>query len=242
MESSKTMKQLFEHTFNSEDGSYKLYFTEYFHKAYNYPFVMNEIYNYRQMKNYMKRFDKSSIFVDIGANSGLSAVPIACLGYKVIAFEPVDVNCEALKKACETNNVSIDVRQCALSNRNEISKICVPYAEDNTSLNEAVAVSNLQNKDFSMQDVELCTFDSCVNIADFEKIKFVKIDVQGFEYPVLLGMNSFLEQTKNCSILIEWDDKHTSSAGFSLNDIHNFLTSKGFTQQSWDQGDRLYAK
>jgi hypothetical protein len=68
------------------------------------------------------------------------------------------------------------------------------------------------------------------------------MDVQGFEYNVIKGMNKFLEESNDLYILLEWDDNHTKKAGHTLNEIYEFLTLKGFKDIKSFSNDKLFYK
>ena len=65
---------------------------------------IEEIDIYKQMREFMQKFSKDSIFLDIGAQMGLSTLSIASESYNVIAVEPVSSNIAILSENIALNN------------------------------------------------------------------------------------------------------------------------------------------
>lgn len=243
---SAKMGQLRRHTFACDWGQYTLFFPSYFSSQYKFGSCVQELSDYKKIRQYMESFEKGSVFIDVGANSGLCAIPISMRGYKVCAFEPVEINAIALTQAISLNRASsVRLFNFALSDVEEKKPIYVPTATDNASFNSVAAVKNVPKDGMTSELVSCHTFDNVLacfsNEIDERKIRFIKIDTQGFEYPVLLGMSRFLRRAKQLSILVEVDD-HSTLAGYSYIDLHNFLTDLGFKEKPWGRYDKLFTK
>ena len=86
------------------------------------------------------------------------------------------------------------------------------------------------------------TFDSWIKQNKKVNVGFIKIDVQGFEKEVLLGMQKFLKNCNDVYVFIEWDANHTEKAGSSLDELESLLTSNGFEPIEQIHGDKLFYK
>jgi FkbM family methyltransferase len=228
--------QRFEYTIPNYD-----YFTT------DYGFTNNttitELHSYTTMLNLLGKINISKSIIDVGANCGLFCIPSSMYGYKVYAFEPISMNVELLNIGKETNNCeSLEIIPFGLMDESKKETIYIPYCSDNTSFNKDVAISNMNNKDYVEEIVECITFDKWIEENPLVEIGFIKIDVQGFEKQVLDGMNNYLSNCNDVYIFMEWDKKHTESAGNSLEGIQNLLTSFGFNEVMDFSGDKLFYK
>lgn len=231
--------------FRNNEQKYIIKNFDYFSTEYRIDsnVVLNELPDYSIMIDLVKKIDKNKIIIDIGANCGLFCVPISLSGYKTYAFEPISLNLDLLKlNKSENDCEKLEIIDVALMDFNGDKDIYIPYCPDNTSFNKSVAISNMTKKDFVVENVKCKTFDSWVLENEITNVGFVKIDVQGFEYNVIKGMGDFLENSTDVSVLLEWDQKHTSSAGYSLDEIYNFLTEKGFKNTYSFSNDKLFYK
>jgi len=119
------------------------------------------------IKNYT---DKTSFFIDVGANIGTHSIGVAPNVKRVLAFEPNLENFNLLTKNCALNmRKNISCSQLAFSS--EVSKTNTKFNFGKTTLCEG-------------NDVIVTTLDS---ISDIPSIDFIKIDVRGMEYDVLKG-------------------------------------------------------
>jgi len=228
-----------------ESATYIINNYDYFTSQYNLPSdkEINLPDDYRVLLNLTKKVSKDKSIIDIGGNCGLYCIPVAKEGYQVFTFEPINMNVELLKLNKVINNCdNLTIIQKALSNNNNKKKIFIPYCSDNTSFNLSVAISNMKIKDYVEEVVSCQTFDSWINKNKDVNVGFIKIDVQGYEKEVLEGMQKFLNKCNDVYIFIEWDEKHTTQAGSSLDELERLITSNGFTALEQIFGDKLFYK
>lgn len=226
---------------------YSVWFQDYFFDLYKISHdTQATIPDYATMINYCnERVAKDKIIIDIGANSGLFSVPMSMFGYKVFAFEPVNSNNEALeiaKKFNLLNNLFLEKK--ALSNKNGKGIIYVPYAPDNSSLIQSLSDKNMpeDRKTSASEEIEEITFDTWIlqnkTIIVPEKIAFIKIDVQGYEENVLIGMEAFLSNS-SAEVLLEYDPTFSD-----LRRIDSIMRSYGYIKANRQilSGDVLFIK
>ena len=73
--------------------------------------------------------------------------------------------------------------------------------------------------------VKVVTLDNFCKSKKINKIDFLKIDVEGFEYMVLLGSKNIIKNVKYIMIEIQKNDMYTN---YSKNKIENFLKKNKF--------------
>jgi FkbM family methyltransferase len=204
---------------------------------------IEEIDIYKQMREFMQKFSKDSIFLDIGAQMGLSTLSIASEGYDVIAVEPVSSNIAILTENISLNNFDkVKIAKIAAFNENKDITIYVPHEEDCASLSSSAAAipgaSNIQHETVKGMRIHDWLIE---NHIDTDKIRFVKIDVQGAEEMVINGMEELLDKS-NIHILMEWDVQMMRSMGTNEQSFYTKLTTKGFAATRWGHNDILFSK
>jgi FkbM family methyltransferase len=232
--------------FKNDHFEYELFINEYFKNDYGFnPNGITLQSNvYTGTFELVKKCSVNKVVLDIGANHGLFAIPCALYGYKVIGFEPVKINYDSLKMAKDINNCStLQIVEQALFNETKESIIYVPNCSDNSSLNPSVAVAHMKNKNYIEEKILCIKFDDWESDFDKKNIGFIKMDVQGFEYPVVEGMHNFLSNATDLYLFLEWDDRLTSVAGYSLNDLYTNLINYGFQElPCFYRDDKLFYK
>jgi FkbM family methyltransferase len=241
MKISDTINQ---YAFSNDNSKYTIFNYDYFTTDYRIPnnSELSELPEYSNIRSIISKLDKNKIIIDIGANCGLLSIPCTLDGYTVFAFEPISLNVQLLEKSKLENNCdTLTIIQAALMDSICEQTIYVPYCSDNTSFNKDVAISNMASKDYIEERVNCITFDSWFlkNKCD---IGFIKIDVQGFEQNVLVGMKNFLNSCHHVYIFLEWDPTHTTSAGNDLNEISEILSTAGFNEVATYTTDKLFYK
>jgi FkbM family methyltransferase len=140
---------------------------------------------------------KGQIFLDIGASIGyytLLASKLVGTKDKVFAFEPSDENYEVLKENIKLNNLkNVKCLQKALSNYCGTVKLYKGKAAGQHSL--------LKEKNSTDEYVSVIAeqYDKTLSIVP----DMIKIDVEGAEKEVLLGMKKVLETKKELTIIME---------------------------------------
>ncbi len=142
---------------------------------------------------------KGDTFIDVGANIGyITAIGAGLVGKKgwVYSFEPVPEYCSKLRNLAESNSeYNIIVNQFALSDRVGQAKIYLPdfpHMGGNTILLDLIDKEKIKDTIF----VQTYRLDKYIDKENIKKIKVIKIDVEGFEFPVLLGLKDFLNKCR----------------------------------------------
>lgn len=210
-------------------------------------YLANEIADYRWMGNYMTQFSTDKIFLDVGAQMGLSTLPIAARGYNVVSVEPVESSLDFLRQNVLENNFQERVKIIPFAAHCEKTEleIFVPFEEDCASLSYAAAQRiNVPIRSEKIQTVILD--EELPKIVDTDLISFIKIDVQGAEYDVIKGMRNLLSKDVRRVLFIEWDPSYMNNYGYSPSDLKNFLESLNYKlpnpslQESEYSGDLIF--
>jgi FkbM family methyltransferase len=144
--------------------------------------------------------NKPSIFIDIGTNFGVYSLRISKLFkiLKVIAFEPVLTTFNKLKLNIKINNLEkrIQTYNAGLSNTSGVKKM-VALKRRNYIQSGGFSFNIPKRKLNNDQIIQYHKSIVGDNILKFKKKKIViKIDVEGYENKVLLGIKNLLNNNK----------------------------------------------
>ena len=192
-------------------------------------------YEAAELKLLNQHLSENSTFIDIGANFGLytlsAAEKISDTG-KIICFEPFPENFQALTKNITRNKLSmITAENMAIGDQRGMLKLYYQPSENNLGM---VSATHLENS--KVHEVEVLSLDDYLENRDVDKIDFIKIDVEGFEYRVLFGMKKTLA-TYSPKILIEIFD--TDEVKMENQNTHNFLIEMGYAKHFIDDEGNL---
>jgi FkbM family methyltransferase len=156
--------------------------------------------------------DKSINIIDVGANLGYQS-----LAYnhflninKHICFEPFSTNFYYLEKNL-SSVLNIEVFNFGLGEKESIETISFPAWEEDNSRLSNLGLMSIQDRSSGLESlisensekIEIKAFDDCNISFNDDEIIFIKIDVEGFEYNVLLGMKGLIANSKNIFLTIE---------------------------------------
>lgn len=165
-----------------------------------------------------------ALFVDCGANYGAYAVPISkkFINSNVICFDPSKKALLHLKKNIKLNNIkNIKFYNFGVSNKNKFD-----FFDDR--------ISNYKNsgeysftKRYSSHKVRTVSLDKFLNNINFESYKKIifKLDIEGYEFNALLGMQKILNK-KNVIVFLELSKMLINNPQFSYNQLKEFLFKK----------------
>lgn len=174
---------------------------------------------------------KDVFFMDIGANTGFYSL-LACSSgaSKIIAYEPIYWIYSLFRENVRLSGMSelIEIHQQAISNECGLVKIYLPvnnqkYIETSASLDQSFRDG--QDVGVDTQAISLNSFCSNSWLTNFSKEKnylVLKIDVESYELPVLIGADQFLNIYRPI-IFIELLKENPQRP-----DIYNLLVSKGY--------------
>lgn len=146
--------------------------------------------------------------LDIGANIGNHSLVIAKFSKNLIAFEPINFIFNVLEKNFHLNNIlNGKAINYGLSNQKKTTHIFIPE-------NGNLGSSSLEDKEGIGDFLEIKTIvgDSYLeeNLTD-SQVDFIKIDVEGHEASVLLGLEKTILKSQPL-LLLEWNNAKTIAA------------------------------
>lgn len=136
-------------------------------------------------------------YLDIGANIGLTAIPVAAAGHRVIAFEPVPENYEHLLQNVRRNGVSDRMtvhNKALLDAKGTASFELSPSNHGDHRYRTDAAIDGMGENSWSVVEVAVDTLDEALAAigGDFA----VKMDTQGSEPLVIKGGAGVLGRTR----------------------------------------------
>jgi FkbM family methyltransferase len=181
------------------------------------------------VRRYVRR---GGSFIDVGANIGyVSAFAMGQVGPTglVHAFEPVPQCCLALLRLRDLNpEYSLHIHQVACGTNDSEGQIMVAGRMNNGAhtmvsgvIPTAMIASTIPVKIVSLGDFLAGMVNS--------QIDLIKIDTEGFEYPVLKGLETYWQRTHNRPpLLVEVAPCAYPQVGVTLGDLESLVTRYGY--------------
>jgi len=171
---------------------------------------------------------KGMVTVDVGADMGyfsvLMAKSVSDSG-RVFAFEPIPWGYDRLIENLKLNNLSnVTPYNYALFDKNGISTM--PDPQKVSMLAGKKRVNKMKNS----IEVNLKVFDEVVQELKITKMDFVKIDCEGAEMNILLGMKSSIK-TFFPEFIIEIHYDKIKNFGFLPKDVYEFMSPYGYKNE-----------
>jgi FkbM family methyltransferase len=171
--------------------------------------------------------DTGDVFFDIGSNLGKFAIPFAKLvgrAGQVVAFEPEERNYKRLQENMELNGLSnVRVFRKALGEEDGLGLLLVAgYANDLSSLLRVPGRSCS-----SLEEVQILRGDGLRESEGLPVPRAVKIDVEGYEYFVLRGLQRTLAEP-GCALVCCEIHHQFLPPEVTVNLIEAFMRSIGF--------------
>jgi FkbM family methyltransferase len=179
------------------------------------------------MKRYLRPGD---VFLDVGANIGyMSAVGAGLVGKtgQVHSFEPIQKYFQRLKKMTEMNpEYSINANPYAAGSEVTLAEA---YVTSEAGQNTLVAKYAPQEIIKDKVQVPVIRLDGYLEERGVRSVRLIKIDTEGFEFPVLLGLQKFFETTKDKpAIVCEVGPRAYSLLGYKAEDLTRFMAEFGY--------------
>lgn len=189
------------------------------------------------LKNILRPGD---VFIDVGANIGyFSAVAAGLVGETgaVHSFEPVPEYFQRLQNLARMNPAyKIITNQCALGEREETARIDITCFS-NIGWNTMVTSFMKPAERKQTITVPVRRFDNYIKEHNLNNIALIKIDVEGYEFPVLKGSRDFLGTARNRPpILCEINPAACPLMGYHLKDLFDYM--KGFGYSAFDLNNK----
>ncbi|GHC04770.1 FkbM family methyltransferase [Cerasicoccus arenae] len=168
------------------------------------------------------------VFIDVGANVGSYTV-LACavVGAHGYAFEPIPTTYSRLVDNVRLNKME-DIVVC-INKGVGAEKGELKFTSGRDTMNHAISEGE-QEQAVDMISVPVTRLDDeLANVSP----ALMKIDVEGYEWPVLQGADSILDSSSLKCLILETNELGMRY-GYDESLIINLLTSKGFQAYSYD--------
>lgn len=155
------------------------------------------LYEKHIVKEIVENTKEGDVCVDVGANIGHHTIIMSQnvgKSGRVYAYEPIPKIKDQLDKSISLNEIkNVETILIALSNTEEDLELNI--------CNESIASSSIVNKMSTGEKITIKT--KTLDSYNYPKVDFMKIDVEGFEYNVLLGAEKTIA-TNLPKIVIEY--------------------------------------
>jgi FkbM family methyltransferase len=181
----------------------------------------------------MERVQPEVVY-DIGANCGWFAVRADRAGASVRAFEPVPNTADVLERNLRRARDARVVR-AAIGAEPGTAEMHLYSSSGNNSLVERSLPPGHPLRHEGRHEVEILTLDDLVGTDGFPAPGLVKIDVEGYELPVLRGARTTLREYQP-PLLLEWSETTCRDAGYDRDELVTELRDLGYTVHAIDGG------
>jgi FkbM family methyltransferase len=170
-----------------------------------------------------------AVAIDVGANVGWHTLLMARLvgaRGRVLAFEPNPSVRDQLLRNVQLNRLGqVEIMSCALAETPGVLNFFAPVAGDPASASgHIVSPENLPSGSIR---VEASTLDLVAAEKQLGRIDFVKIDAEGYEWPVLQGAQETIARFRPF-IIFEFDRAYAVRGGESSAHFGEFFRKHGY--------------
>jgi len=183
----------------------------------NWYFGLHEVH---EMSFLLKILNKDDYFIDIGSNIGsYTILASSTIGSNVYSFEPIPTTYNILEKNIILNNVKEKVKSYMMGLSDSPGELFFT-----TNLDTVNHVTFINDKNKNLTKVKIDKLDN-FNIKG--KNILIKIDVEGYEIPVLIGSANLFLNNNVMAVIIE---TNSSGINYGYNDeqIFSFFAKMGY--------------
>ena len=182
--------------------------------------------------------------LDIGANIGYTSMVFARAidpGYRVYSFEPEEFNFSLLSGSIRSHEFGsriVPVRSAAGAEDGSIEL----WLNQRHHADHRVLTGQFRQSCSAADTVSVpvTTIDTFVRQnGPLQPIAFVKVDVQGYEFPVCLGMEQTLAANPGAVIALEYTPGAMAELGFEPEEMLRWLQQRGYAPCSLSRNGRL---
>ena len=164
---------------------------------------------------------------------------------KIISFEASPLNFRFLEKSREHyskkfNKTEIMIENIALGSKNKEIDFKQFDESSSSTLNDINEESSYFKRKFNLLDffskkkkyqilkIKIETLDNYMNLNNINKISFLKIDTEGYEYEILKGLKKKIQFVD--TIMFEHHYDNMIIKNYTFRDINNYLKTNNFNQ------------
>jgi len=191
---------------------------------------------------FLQRFlETGDVFLDIGANIGLFSLAAAAVLKKkghIHSFEPSVRNYEKLIENIALNNFS-NVKTHNYGVSDKTGKMTL--YEIDQGLGALSSYAPLEGSSGAVK-TEVFPLDEIITREQITKVTAIKIDVEGWEYPVIKGANDLFSKPNAPLLMVEFTDSNARSAGYSCQLVYDTLVKLGYDMYKINENLKLTAE
>jgi len=197
----------------------------------------------KRIINFLKKekFNNIDVLIDVGSHHG-ETINLFSKNFKInnfFAFEPSPINYKILQKNVEKlNDKRIQIFNRALGNIDGELRLNQSVESQSTTLlniNERSKYFNRKKKILSLRKgeyikqtflVKVETLKNFIIKNNIEKVGFLKIDTEGYDFNVIMGLGEDIHKVKYIYFEHHFHDMFKKK--YNLSYIHNYLKEKNF--------------
>ena len=192
-----------------------------------------------------KDFNKFDLLLDIGAHRGESIELFSrnFLIKKIISFEASPINFKLLRNKIRTNNpkynnTEIVIENIALGAENKITEFKQFNESSSSTIKKIDEESKYYKKKFRLISflnkekvyqkfqIKIFKLKDYIEQNNIEKVDFLKIDTEGYEYEVLIGLEGKIQSVN--IIMFEHHYDNMIKKDYTFTDINELLVKNNF--------------
>ena len=210
------------------------------------------LFDYSYQKKWIKflkenKYNNFKLLIDIGAHKGES-IKLFSKNFvikKIISFEASPINFEYLKKKIKDNkqgynNTEIVLENTALGAEDKIIEFKQFNESSSSTIKEIDKESNYYKRKFKLINflnnketyqkikIKISKLKDYIEINNIKKIDFMKIDTEGYELEILLGLESKIKLVD--IIMFEHHYDNMIKKGYTFEDINKLLIKNNFNK------------
>jgi len=181
--------------------------------------------------------------LDIGANIGYTSTVFARAiepAYRVYSFEPEEFNFLLLLRCAQSRTIGGRIVSIQTAIGAEDGTIELWRNQDHHA-DHRVLTKRLRESGVNSNAVRvpITKIDTFARKNALQPIGFIKIDVQGYEFPVCKGMEQTLAENPNAVIALEYAPDAMIELGFEPEEIRRWLGLRGYMVYALARNGRL---
>jgi FkbM family methyltransferase len=179
----------------------------------------------------------SDVFVDVGANIGFYSCMARYAGKHVVAVEPLAKNLEFIYKNTAVNGWDdIEVFPVGLNDRPGLATLYGASSTGASLIGSWAGASRVFQRTISVS-----TLDILLGVRFTGKNIFIKVDVEGMEYPVLCGATTVMQLRPKPSWIIEicLNEYHPDGINRHYQETFEMFWRHGYEARTADHNRKL---
>ena len=210
------------------------------------------LFDYSYQKKWIKflkknKYNSFKLLIDIGAHKGES-IKLFSKNFiikKIISFEASPINFKYLKKKIEENkqgynNTEIVLENTALGAEDKIIEFNQFNESSSSTIKEIDKESKYYKRKFRLINflnnketyqkikIKVSKLKDYIEKNNIKKIDFMKIDTEGYEFEILLGLENKIKLVD--IIMFEHHYDNMIKKGYTFEDIHKLLIKNNFNK------------